>query len=202
MNAPRSALNVLAGAALLVGTPALCVPAPVSAAPAAPAAPALPPSRDERVAQALLAAQEAAGSADPAALGDALRVIDRSGARPMEGWTGADPVPAWRALVPEAAGSPLRGSPLGPGYRSGQIGAGKSDSFQQVFLSGRKASIALSAVGGEPLSLRVVDADHKPVCLADAQRRACRWVPVFTQRYLIEVRNGGQSQANYFLVVD
>jgi len=196
MNAPRSALNVLAGAALLVGTPALSVPAPVSAAPA------LPPSRDERVAQALLAAQEAAGSADPAALGDALRVIDRSGARPMEGWTGADPVPAWRALVPAAAGSPLRGSPLGPGYRSGQIGAGKSDSFQQVFLSGRKASIALSAVGGEPLSLRVVDADHKPVCLADAQRRACRWVPVFTQRYLIEVRNGGQSQANYFLVVD
>lgn len=156
---------------------------------------------DERVAAALATAQEAEQAADPATLAAALRIIERAGAHPMDGWTGADPVPGWRTLAPPA-GPPLRGSPLGPGYRSGRIGAGQSDSFQQVFLSGRKASIALSSVGTESLSLRVVDASRKPVCVADTQRRACRWVPIFTQRYLIEVRNGGQSQANYFLVVD
>lgn len=156
---------------------------------------------DERVAAALATAQKAEQAADPATLAAALRIIERAGAHPMDGWTGTDPVPGWRTLAPPA-GSPLRGSPLGPGYRSGRIGAGQSDSFQQVFLSGRKASIALSSAGTEPLSLRVVDASHKPVCVADALQRACRWVPIFTQRYLIEVRNGGQSQANYFLVVD
>jgi hypothetical protein len=197
MMAAKTVLSALCGAALLAAGPALSAVDQDS-------------SRDERVAMALTTAEQAAqkaGSstdraADRTALADALRVIERSGARPMEGWTGTDPVPAWRALVPGATGVALRGSPLGPGYRSGQIGAGKSDKFQQVFLSGRKASIALSTVGGEPLSLRVIDAAQKPVCVADAQRRACRWVPIFTQRYMIEVRNGGQSQANYFLVVD
>jgi hypothetical protein len=193
MMAAKTVLSALCGAALLAAGPALSAVDQDS-------------SRDERVAMALTtaeqAAQKAGSSTDRTALADALRVIERSGARPMEGWTGTDPVPAWRALVPGATGVALRGSALGPGYRSGQIGAGQSDKFQQVFLSGRKASIALSTVGGEPLSLRVIDAAQKPVCVADAQRRACRWVPIFTQRYMIEVRNGGQSQANYFLVVD
>ena len=31
---------------------------------------------------------------------------------------------------------------------------------------------------------------------------ACRWVPLFTQRYTIEVANLGQEDARYFLVVD
>lgn len=193
MIAAKTILPALCGAALLAGGFAISAAAQEG-------------SRDERVAKALTSARQAAeqagNSGDRAALADALRVIDRSGAHPMEGWTGTDPVPAWRALAPAPAGAALRGSPLGPGYRSGQIGAGQSDRFQQVFLSGRKASIALSTVGGEPLSLRVIDAAHKPVCIADAQRRACRWVPIFTQRYMIEVRNGGRNQADYFLVVD
>lgn len=193
MNALRS---ILGSAALLAAAPALSAPvAPGDAA-------RLPMARDERVAEALVTAQQAVISSDRVALADALRIVERSGARPLQGWSGADPVPAWRTLVPNAEGAVLRGSPLGPGYRTGQVGAGKIDSFQQVFLSGRKASIALSTAGGEPLSLRVIDAERRPVCLADAPRRACRWVPVFTQRYMIEVRNGGQSQANYFLVVD
>lgn len=193
MNALRS---ILRGAALLAGAPAL-------SALASPTDAAKPPlARDERVAEALATAQQAVVSLDRVALAEALRIVDRSGARPLQGSSAADPVPGWRTLVPNAAAAVLRGSPLGPGYRTGQVGAGKIDSFQQVFLSGRKASIAISTVGGEPLSLRVIDAEHRPVCMADAPRRACRWVPVFTQRYMIEVRNGGQTQANYFLVVD
>lgn len=193
MIAAKTVLSALCGAALLAAVPALS---------AVDQETGRDSTLDERVAMALTTAEQAERSSDRTALANALRVIERSGARPMAGWTGADPVPGWRALIPGATGAVLRGSPLGPGYRSGQIGAGKSDTFQQVFLSGRKASIALSTVGGEPLSLRVIDAARKPVCVADTQHRACRWVPIFTQRYMIEVRNGGQSQANYFLVVD
>lgn len=159
------------------------------------------PAVGERVALALSSAQNAQDRSDSTALAQALAVIDRSGARPIDEWKGDDPVPAWRALVPETP-APLRGSPLGPGYRTGKAPPGRSDSFEQVFLSGKKASIALSTPNDTPLTLQVLDADRRPVCTSADARRACRWVPLFTQRYVIEVRNGGNRMAEYFLVVE
>lgn len=159
------------------------------------------PALGERVALALSSAQTAQTRADSAALAQALGVIERAGARPLDDWKGEDPVPVWRALVHESP-SPLRGSPLGPGYRAGKAAPGRSDSFEQVFLSGKKASIALSTPSDTPLSLQVLDADRRPVCSTADARRACRWVPLFTQRYVIEVRNGGNRVAEYFLVVE
>jgi hypothetical protein len=159
------------------------------------------PDLGERVALALASAQSAQGRSDRDGLAQALGVIDRSGARPLDGWRGNDPVPAWRALVP-ADQAPLRGSPLGPGYRAGKAMPGRSESFEQVFLSGKKASIALSTPGDSPLTLQVLDADRRPVCSTVDPRRACRWIPLFTQRYVIEVRNSGSRVADYFLVVE
>ena len=138
---------------------------------------------------------------DSETLARALGVIDRSGAHPLDGWTGADPVPEWRSTV-APAGSPLRGSPLGPGYRLGKVPAGQSESFEQVFLSGRKASVSVATQGGKPVSLRVTDGDKRIVCQSGRDGPACNWVPLFTQRYRIEVHNGGQYLANYYLVVD
>lgn len=155
----------------------------------------------ETVATALASAQNASERADREGLAKALGIIKRSGARPLKDWSGQDPVPQWRELVREE-GPALRGSPLGPGYRSGKILGGKSDSFEQVFLSGQKASIVLSTPGKSPLSLAVLDGSRKPVCETGNARNACHWVPLFTQRYVIEVRNRGESVADYFLVVD
>ncbi|WP_237449482.1 hypothetical protein [Novosphingobium silvae] len=180
---------------------ALCT-APCAAAPAAPtAAQDDAPALGERVALALSSAQAAQAGADASALAQALGVIERAGARPLAEWQGQDPVPAWRALVATTP-SPLRGSPLGPGYRSGKAAPGRSDSFEQVFLSGKKASIALSTPSNTPMTLQVLDADRRPVCTAADARRGCRWIPLFTQRYVIEVRNGGDRVAEYFLVVE
>ncbi|EJU13034.1 hypothetical protein QUC32_10315 [Novosphingobium resinovorum] len=159
------------------------------------------PEIGERVALALSSAQSAQGRADNEELARALGIIERSGARPLDGWQGVDPVPEWRALVPNEK-APLRGSPLGPGYRTGKAQPGTSDSFEQVFLSGRKASIALSTPGDTPVTLQVLDAERRPVCTIADARRACRWIPLFTQRYVIEVRNGGNRAAEYFLVVE
>jgi hypothetical protein len=165
-----------------------------------------PSALGERVALALASAQSAQTRSDTEGLTQALGVIERAGARPLDDWTGDDPVAAWRALVPATPGflpaSPLRGSPLGPGYRTGKAGPGAADSFEQVFLSGKKASIALSTPSDTPLTLQVLDADRRPVCTTADPRRACRWIPVFTQRYVIEVRNGGNRMAEYFLVVE
>ena len=80
--------------------------------------------------------------------------------------------------------------------------AGQSESFEQVFLSGRKASVSVATQGGKPVSLRVTDGDKRIVCQSGRDGPACNWVPLFTQRYRIEVHNGGQYLANYYLVVD
>lgn len=152
------------------------------------------------VADAFARAHLAEARGDRAALAAALGVIDRSGAKPAADWSGEDPVQRWRALAPDTA-PPLRGSPLGPGYRCGALPAGRSDSFEQVFLSGQRAKIALSSPGNAPLTLRVVDANQRAVCATGNAQRACNWIPVFTQRYRIEVTNRGANRADYFLVV-
>lgn len=168
----------------------------------------------EQVAGALAAAAEAAGSGNRPALARAVGVLERSGARPLppadgDGVTAAtsadpapDPVLAWRDSVRDLAGPPFRGSPLGPGYRSGRLGGGGRDSFNQLFLSGTGATIALSAPTGDRVGLRVLDRQARPVCDGDTARgQPCRWVPLFTERYTIVVTNLGPGDARYFLVI-
>jgi hypothetical protein len=166
---------------------------------AAQAAPA--PALGEQVAAALSQGARASALDERDGVAKALSVIERSGAHPLPNWNGPDPVPGWRTFVPDET-PPMRGSSLGPGYRSGQVLAGRSEKFEQIFLSGQKASIALSTPGSAPLSLRVLDSDANPVCVSRNGRHFCRWVPLFTQRYVIEVRNPGDTVADYFLVVD
>ncbi|WP_159981143.1 MULTISPECIES: hypothetical protein [unclassified Novosphingobium] len=188
----RKCAVLAASTAVILAVPGAAAQEQASAAPLA---------LGERVALALATAQTAQSHADREGLAQALGVIERSGARPLSDWNGEDPVPAWRTLAAPMP-SPLRGSALGPGYRAGKAQPGRSDSFEQVFLSGKKASIALSTPSDTPLTLQVLDAERRAVCSTADARRACRWVPVFTQRYVIEVRNGGNRVAEYFLVVE
>ena len=158
-------------------------------------------TRGQQLADALAAAAAAEKAGDRAALTRAVALIDRMGARPLEGM-GEDPVALWRAN--SASGEqPMRGRPLGPGYRSGRIPAGGAESFAQLFLSGAGASIALSAPNGGRVAMRVSDPQAKTVCKGEANRGStCRWVPMFTQRYTIEVANLGAEDVRYFLVVE
>ena len=74
--------------------------------------------------------------------------------------------------------------------------------IEQTFLSGQKASIALSATDGKVLGLSVLDGKEKPVCREQSQRTSCSWIPLFTQRHTIRVRNPGPREVRYFLVID
>ncbi|MCJ1961294.1 hypothetical protein [Novosphingobium mangrovi (ex Hu et al. 2023)] len=184
----------------ILGGLALCL-APIALAQGA-AAQAAPDSVSGVVALALSEAAQAHAGNDPDRLESALAVIERAGAHPIAEWSGEDPVPLWRTVAPTtSAPAPIyRGSPLGPGYRSGQVTGGKAEQFEQVFLSGEKARIALSSPGKAPLSLRVLDRNARAVC--EGNNGACQWVPLFTQRYVIEIRNQGKDLARYFLVVE
>lgn len=192
LSALLGALPVALLAALLAGCAAASAPPPVAAV----AGPQLSPA--EIVANALRDAATAEQAGDTAALARAVDVLDRAGAKVLDE-SGEDPLPGWRAQVPQTqAQAPWRGRPLGPGYRSGRLTGGGRDSFAQLFLSGTGASISLCAPNGDRLALRVLDPQARPVCNGQAN---CRWVPLFTQRYTIEVQNLGNADARYFLVV-
>ncbi|GGY99963.1 hypothetical protein [Novosphingobium colocasiae] len=186
-----------ATAAILLAVAGAAQAAPAGEVPlAAPGAPSLA----EMVAAAFSRAALASARGDDAQLSVELRQIAAIGARPLV--VDADPVRNWRTLARMDSVAPMRGSPLGPGYRAGQVDPGSQERFEQLFLSGRKASIALSSPGNAPLALTVLDANRKPVCEARDARLACHWMPLFTQRYTIEVRNKGAQTADYFLVVE
>ncbi|MFM5908493.1 MAG: hypothetical protein ACKOPO_13065 [Novosphingobium sp.] len=154
-----------------------------------------------RLADTLADAADAESKGDTKALARAVQAIDAAGSHPLEA-SPSDPVPAWRDASRAQAGIPYRGRPLGPGYRSGKLGVGGRESFSQLFLSGTGATIALSAPTGDRLALRVLDPQDKPICTDESGRGGlCKWVPLFTQRYTIEVMNRGAGDARYFLVV-
>ena len=95
----------------------------------------------------------------------------------------------------------MRGRPLGPGYRSGEVSPGGSEQIEQVFLSGKRASVALSIPGRGQLTLHVQNGREEPVCGQAGTASRCQWVPVFTDRYRIKIANPGRTAVRYFLVV-
>jgi len=154
-------------------------------------------SDSERLAIALVDADAAFSSGDNAGLADALRRYDALGGRPLEG-DGSE-LALWRQSISQTP--PMRGRSLGPGYRSGQLPAGRSEQLEQVFLSGTRASVALSAPSGARLRLEVQDRGDEAVCGKEGNPNHCQWVPLFTGRYRIRIVNPGDRAVRYFLVV-
>jgi hypothetical protein len=155
---------------------------------------------ETRLATALATADAAASIGDRPALVRALADIEALGGRPDDPG-GEALLAAWQAKS-GAPSIPLRGRTLGRGYRSGTITPGSNLVIAQTFLSGQKASIAVSAVDGKALGLSVLDGEDKPVCREQSQRASCSWIPLFTQRHTIQVRNPGPREVRYYLVID
>lgn len=154
-------------------------------------------SNTERLALALVEADAAFASGDKVRLADALRRFDALGGRPLDGDT--IELDRWRQAVNQQP--PMRGRSLGPGYRSGQLSPGRSELLEQVFLSGTRASVALSAPSGARLRLEVQDRRDEAVCGKEGNPNHCQWVPLFTDRYRIRIVNPGETAVRYFLVV-
>lgn len=158
-------------------------------------------SRTERLAQDLVDADAAFAAGDTASLAP---LVERIAVLEPE-WLEKDtpsPLREWRVLVPDTA-PPMRGRALGPGYMRGQVPGGARRVTEQLLLSGEIAHIALGSAPRGGLALRVRDADGKLACEHDpAHARDCRFVPIFTQRYRIEIENTGEAVARYYLVVD
>jgi len=154
-----------------------------------------------RLALDLAAADAAFAAGETKRLAATLPRIEGRNPRPLD-TDAPDPVAAWRAALPGAP-PPLRGRALGPGYVRGTLAAGAATRMDQLFLSGQAATIAASSTPQQAMRLRIFDAAGALVCdRAPAHARDCRFTPVFTQRYRIELSNGGAKSARYYLVVD
>ena len=126
------------------------------------------------------------------AAGAALTAAD---AREIEGpnlartWTGD------RAL---SAG--YRNRALGPAYRSLALTPGATVRFEQTFLAGQQAQVAVVPIDRGRFGLSVTD-DEGTVSCAAASVGRCAWIPPWTTRYRIAVTNQARRPARYFLVV-
>ncbi len=152
----------------------------------------------ERLVVALVDADLAFARGDKGRLTEALRRIDSLGGRPLD-QTSSD-IREWRQAADQAP--PMRGRTLGPGYRSGRVSAGGTEQIEQVFLSGKRASVALSFPGGGRLSLQVQNGREEAVCGKESNPSHCQWVPIFTDRYRIRIANPGETAVRYFLVIE
>ena len=157
---------------------------------------ALPQTTAQSVAEALAEADRAAAAGDERALGTSLARLDGLGARADEGEP--DVLAAWQVRLGRTP-QPYRGRALGPAYRRGSLPADGEVRLSQTFLSGQRASIAVSSPGRPVPGLSVTSASGRAVCESAAH---CRWTPVFTERYEIVLRNPARRASDYYLVVE
>lgn len=152
-------------------------------------------------AAALLAASERA--TDAAARAQYLRRLDgmqvalADGAQPEE-----DTLAHWRAEAADADGAPpFRGRALGPAYRRATIQPGETIRIEQIFYAGQRAEIAGQSLGGEPVHMDIRNQRTRAVCTAQlTPAGTCRWLPLFTERFQIELVNRSRKPASVYIV--
>lgn len=174
-------------------------PRPLVADVAAPHTTATSPAL--RVAADLAQAAQAEADGDGPALIAAVTRLRNRGVQPLDSAAEAS-LAQWSAAT-GAAANPLRGRALGPGFQRGTLAPGESRALEQLFLAGKPAEIALAGEARGRLRMTLRDAKTRVVCDHDpATGRSCRFTPIFSQRYGIEIVNEGQTDATYFIVFD
>ena len=204
-----AALPLLVGAIL---TSAACAPfsgggsaatvqASVAAVPKTSASSVSSMPRASRLALDLADAEAAYESQEKARLGKLVNGLYASGLAP-KGDEQTDILRMW-ATASGGEAQPYRGRLLGPAYVRGELAPGESWTSAQTFKSGEPSTLAVSHKGSGPISISVSDQRARSVCnTAGSAPPSCRFTPLYTQRYSIELVNEGTSRAVYFLVFD
>jgi hypothetical protein len=157
--------------------------------------------RASRIAQALAEAEEAHETGRNESLVMLVNSLRASGLS-LRDEGGVDMLDTWsRAAGIEA--TPFRGRLLGPAYVRGELAPGEVWRSAQTFKSGVPSTLAVSHRGAGPVRIKVSDQSSRPVCSpASSREPQCRFTPLYTQRYEIELVNEGAGRAVYFLVFD
>ena len=161
---------------------------------------AIEPSGDPlQDAAALLVAAEMAR--DPQARAPMIARLNALNVGLLDG-AGDDPLSGWRAQYQAAAGTqPFRGRALGPAYRRTRLAAGETVRIEQIFYAGERAAIAAQTSTSGTVALEISNPRSEAICAQDLTPRAnCSWLPIFTERFAIELENKGTAPASIYLV--
>lgn len=160
-----------------------------------------PLSRATRLAEALAGAETAHGEGRTDRLMQLVSTLKASGLSPHDQQTD-DIVDKWSQAVGMDP-TPFRGRLLGPAYVRGELAPGETWKSAQTFKSGEPSTLAVSHRGAGPVRITVSDQRARTVCRPGSKPSPeCRFTPMYTQRYDIELFNEGTGRAVYFLVFD
>jgi len=161
--------------------------------------------RANRIARLLALAEDAYSSSERERLIELVNSLQASGLVPHDS-VQVDPASDMLATWSRAAGvegTPYRGRLLGPAYVRGELAPGGVWRSAQTFKSGQPSTLAVSHQGSGPVRIKVSDQSSRLVCNPQPSREpACRFTPMYTQRFDIELVNEGAGRAVYFLVFD
>ena len=159
------------------------------------------PLRANRLAQTMAEAEAAYTAGDIERLARLVADLQASGVRPHT-QSDDDIIAIW-ATATQDKRVPYRGRLLGPAYVRGALQPGEVWRSAQTFKSGEPSTLAVSHQGLGPVRITVSDAASRMVCgPAQASAPVCRFTPLYTQRYNIELINEGPQRAVYFLILD
>ena len=181
-----------------------CAPAALPPPPAAIAANA---DDHDRTVEALTLGSRASAERDFKGLEKAQRLLSLAGARP-DG-EGPDLAASWRSEASRLSGwtvtapPPMRGRVLGSAYRKTTLAGGETLKLEQIFMAGQKARVSIVPGDGSPLSFSVSEKDGSALCTRSVAGAAasCAWLPTWTTRYRIEVRNQARKAELVYLVI-
>lgn len=159
----------------------------------------------DRTVDALAVGSAAIGAGDRTRLHRAAIELSASGATPLP--RGEDVAARWLAKAGRLAKSgrgapaPFRDRALGPGYLSIRLKRDGVWRLDQTFLAGRRARVAVVNAASGSFALQIIDDDRQTVCRASSLHRQCDWVPAYTARFTIEMRNPGPQPGQYFVIM-
>lgn len=158
-----------------------------------------------RTAYAIFAGKQGEQNSDAQALRMAAQTLESLGAKP-DAEQEDDLSKRWSEqatlMEPSTAVPVYRGRALGPSYKKGMVSAGSAVITDQIFLAGKKASVALVPLSSKPMSIKISDGAGKSICNRSAVSKPanCEWLPLFTERYRINIHTSASQPVTYYLV--
>lgn len=158
-----------------------------------------------RAAHAIAIGQRGEINSDAEALRTAAQTLESLGARP-DADQQEDLSRRWgeqASLIDPSTPLPAyRGRALGPSYKKGMVSSLSTVSTEQIFLAGKKASVALVPVSFKPISISISDGQGKNICsrITESKPANCEWLPLFTERYRINIHTSASQPVIYYLV--
>ena len=163
------------------------------------------PDAFDRVVASLVSGSIAERSGRADTMLAAATALIQNGARPLG--DSPDVALRWQGRGRSAGGKSRAAEPayrdraLGAGYRMIALPAGATMQFDQTFLAGQRARVAIVPLTKGEFGLSVRDDQGQSVCARPADASQCDWVPNWTTRYEILLSNLGKVKSHYYIVM-